>query len=108
MRGAAVALASGFSPEWSPTYNMQMVLSLACSELGMTPAEALSAATINGAHALGVAQHAGSLEPGKRADVLLLNVQDYREISHFFGINHVHVTLKGGVPVYSEAGAVWP
>lgn len=64
-RGAAVALASGFNPHTSPTCNMQMVLSLACSQMGMTPAEAIVAATINGAHAIRRGNQAGSLEPGQ-------------------------------------------
>ena len=68
--GAAIALASGFGLEDGPTYNMQMVLSLACSEMGMSPAEAISAATINAAYALGCGAECGSLLPGKRADVL--------------------------------------
>ena len=74
--GAAVALASGFGFEHCPTYNMQMVISLACSEMGMSPAEAISAATINGAHALGRGHLCGSLEPSKAADLLLLNIAD--------------------------------
>jgi imidazolonepropionase len=78
--GAAVALATDFNPGTSPTCSMQMVLSLACTEMRMSPAEAIAAATINGAHALGCADRVGSLERGKRGDLLVLNVQDYREL----------------------------
>jgi imidazolonepropionase len=95
--GAAVALATDFNPGTSPTYSMQMVLSLACTEMRMSPAEAIAAATINGAHALGRAATIGSLEPGKQADLLILNVQDYRELPYYFGTNNVHATMKRGV-----------
>ncbi|MGA2131101.1 MAG: imidazolonepropionase [Bryobacteraceae bacterium] len=94
--GAAVALATDFNPGTSPTYSLQMVLSLACTEMRMSPAEAISAATINGAHALGLADRVGSLEPGKQADLLLLNVSDYRELPYYFGANNVHQTIKRG------------
>jgi imidazolonepropionase len=100
--GAAVALASGFGFEHCPTYNMQMVISLACSEVGMSPAEAISAATINGAHALARGHLCGSIEPSKAADLLLLNVADYRELPAQFGVNHVHMVLKNGHVVYRE------
>ncbi len=100
--GVAVALASSFGLEHGATYNMQMVMSLACSEMGMSAAEAVSAATINGAYALGCADQCGSIEPGKRADLLLLNVQDYREVAHHLGINHVHMVVKNGAIVYQE------
>jgi imidazolonepropionase len=92
--GAAVALATDFNPGTSPTYSMQMVLSLACTEMRMSPAEAISAATINGAHAVGLAATVGSLEPGKQADLLILNVSDYRELPYYFGANNVHMTIK--------------
>jgi imidazolonepropionase len=100
--GVALALASGFGLEHSSTYNMQMVIALACSEMGMSPAEAISAATINGAYALGCGDRCGSLQPGKRADLLMLNVEDYREIAHQFGVNHVHMVVKNGAIVYQE------
>jgi imidazolonepropionase len=104
-RGAAIALATDFNPHTSPTCNMQAVISLACSHLRMTPAEAVTAATINGAHAIGRAGRAGSLEPGKDADLIILNAADYREIPYHFGWNKVHLTMKRGVTIYKE-GAV--
>jgi imidazolonepropionase len=76
---------------------MQMVLSLACTEMRMTPAEAISAATINGAHAIRSADSIGSLEPGKQADLIVLDVADYRELPYYFGVNHVRQTIKRGV-----------
>lgn len=97
--GAAVALATDFNPGTSPTWSMQMVLSLACSQMRMTPAEAISAATVNGACALGLDGRAGTLEAGKQADFLVLNVSDYREIPYYFGANHVRTTVKRGVRV---------
>jgi len=100
--GAAVALASGFGFDDCPTYNMQMVISLACSEMGLSPAEAITAATLNGAHALARGHLCGSLEPSKAADMLLLNISDYRELPTQFGINHVHMVLKNGNIIYRE------
>jgi imidazolonepropionase len=100
--GAAIALASGFGLEHGSTYNMQMVIALACSEMGMSPAEAVSAATINGAYALGCVDRCGSLQPGKRADLVMLNVEDYRELAHQFGVNHAHTVVKNGAIVYQE------
>jgi imidazolonepropionase len=100
--GAAVALASGFGFEHCRTYNMQMVIALACSQMGMSPAEAIVAATINGAYAVSRSRQCGSLEPGKAADVLLLNIDDYRELPEQFGVNHVHMVLKNGREVYRE------
>jgi len=100
--GAAVALASGFGGEHGPTYNMQMAVSVACSEMGFSPAEAICAATVNGAYALALGHRCGSLEPGRAADLLLLNVTDYREVPEQVGINHVHMVLKNGRVVYQE------
>jgi len=94
--GAAVALATDYNPGTSPTWNMQMVLSLACTQMRMTPAEAVSAATINGAHALGLAARTGSLEAGKQADFVVMGVTDYRELPYHFGVNHALVTVKRG------------
>lgn len=100
--GAAVALSSGFNPSIASTFNMQSVVSLACSHMDMTPEEAISAATINSAHALGVSQRCGSLEYGKDADLLILDVSDYREVPLYFGCNIVALAMRKGTVVYRE------
>ena len=94
--GAIVALATDFNPGTSPTLNMQMILSLACTQMRMTPAEAISAATINAAYSLRRADRIGSLEVGKFADLAVFDVEDYREIPYYFGVNRCCVTLKRG------------
>lgn len=100
--GAAVALASNFNPRISPSYNMQTLVAMACVHLGMSPAEAICAATFNAACAIGSAKVAGSLEAGKPADLIVLNAADYREIPCHFGVNLVHRTVKRGVTIYQE------
>ncbi len=95
-RGAAVALATDFNPGTSPTPSMQFVLSLACTHMKMTPAEAISAATINGAWALGLADRKGSIEPGKDADLAIFDVEDYREIAYWFGANRCQQVIANG------------
>ncbi len=107
-RGAAVALATGFNPGTTPTVSMPMVLSLACAHMRMTPAEALTAATINAAYAAGLADKVGSLEPGKQADLVICDVPDYREIPYHFGVNPVKMVLKRGEIVYEQAEVKWP
>ncbi len=97
-----VALATDFNPGTSPTVNMQMILSLACTQMRMTPAEAIVAATINGAHALDRADRLGSLEPGKQADICIMDVEDYRQIPYWFGTNHCRMTIKKGSIVYQR------
>jgi imidazolonepropionase len=106
--GVAVALASGFRYHRSSTFNMQAVVALACSALGMTAAEAISAATINGACALQMGDRVGSLQFGKDADLLILNVPDYREISWYFGVNLVSLSMRKGDIVYTESQVQWP
>ena len=100
--GAAIALASNFNPRHTPGLSMQTVMALACRHMNLTPAEALIAATLNGAHALGRADRVGSLEPGKSADLLILNAGDYREMANHFGDNLVHLTMKRGSVIYQE------
>jgi len=98
--GAAVALSTGFNLQESPTPSMPMALSLACAQLRMTPAEAMTAATINGAYALGLGGRTGSLEIGKWADLLILNASDYREVPLHFGVNLLMMALRRGQMIY--------
>ena len=79
-----------------------LVVALACAHLGMSPAEAICAATFNAACAMGCEKVAGSLEVGKPADLIVLNASDYREIPYYFGVNLVNRTVKRGVTVYQE------
>ena len=83
--GLAIVLATDFNPGSSPTASMPMVLSLACTQMKMTPAEALTAATINAACSLNRGASIGSLEPGKSADFIIHDTADYREIAYYFG-----------------------
>jgi imidazolonepropionase len=106
--GVAVALASGFRHHRSGTFNMQMVIALACTSPGLTAAEAVSAATINGAYAIQMADRIGSLEFGKDGDLLILNVSDYREMSWYFGVNLVSLSMRRGKVVYRESVVQWP
>jgi len=101
--GAIVALATDYNPGTSPTVSMPMILSLACTQLRMTPAEAVTAATINSAYSLGRDKQIGSLEVGKLADIAIFDVDDYREIPYYFGMNTCHTTIKHGQIVYSES-----
>jgi imidazolonepropionase len=100
--GAIVALATDYNPGTSPTMSMPMILSLACNELRMTPAEAIAAATINGAYALRREKSIGSLEVGKLADLAVFDVADYREIPYYFGMNHCWLTMKHGQVIHSR------
>jgi imidazolonepropionase len=100
--GAVVALATDFNPGTSPTLNMQFILSLACSALRMTPAEAVTAATINAAYSLRRADRLGSLEPGKQADLVVMDASDYREIPYYFGWNHCVMTVKRGRVIFER------
>ena len=94
--GAAVALATGCNPVDSPIYSMPVILALACAQLHMTPAETLTATTINAAHALGLASQAGSLESGKQADFLILAASDYRELPYTLGANLIATAVIRG------------
>ena len=101
----AVAIATDFNPGSSPTPSMQMALSIACTQMRMTPAEAITAATVNAAHTLDLGHRVGSLEVGKQADVVVFDVADYRQIPYFFGVNHALVTVKAGRVVKDRRGA---
>ncbi len=95
--GVAVALATDYNPGSSPTLSMPMAMSLACTHMKISPAEAIAAATINGAWALRLASRKGTLEPGKDADLAVFDVNDYREIPYWFGANRCVLTITNGV-----------
>jgi len=100
--GAIVALATDYNPGTSPTLSMPMILSLACTQLRMTPAEAITAATINAAYALRREKQIGSLEVGKQADLAVFEVADYREIPYYFGVSHCWMTVKRGRVIHGN------
>ncbi|HYP14691.1 MAG TPA: amidohydrolase family protein [Bryobacteraceae bacterium] len=100
--GVPVALGSGGDGFLPPALNMQGTIAVACSHMGMTVEEAISAATINAAHVIQRAPSVGTLEFGKDADILLLNVPDYREIPYNMGTNLVEMTVRRGEPIYRE------
>lgn len=99
--GAILALATDYNPGTSPTVSMPMILSLACTQLRMTPAEAITAATVNAAYALRRDKQIGSLGVGKLADLAIFEVADYREIPYYFGVNSCWMTIKRGVVVHA-------
>ena len=95
-KGVAVALGTNFNPWHTPSLNMQTAIALACLQMSMTPAEAITAATINAAHALHADARIGSLEIDKLADVLILSTGDYRDIGYQLGTNLVETVIKRG------------
>lgn len=97
--GMAVALSTDANPGSSPTENMQFVLSLACLYLKLTPAEAILAATLNAAHAIGMADQVGSIEPGKQADFILMDAPSIDYLPYHFAMNHVYHVYKRGLLV---------
>jgi imidazolonepropionase len=101
--GAVVGIATDFNPGTSPTLSMPMILSLACTQMRMTPAEAIAAATINPAYSLRVHDRVGSLEVGKYADLAAFDVADYREIPYYFGVNLCSFTMKRGAILHMKS-----
>jgi imidazolonepropionase len=94
--GLAVVLATDFNPGSSPTPSMPMILSLACTQMKMSPAEAITAATINAAYSLNRGNKIGSLEQGKLANFSIFDCEDYRELAYWFGMTQMHsVYVKG-------------
>jgi imidazolonepropionase len=97
--GLAVVIATDFNPGSSPTTSMPMMFSLACTQMKMSPAEALTASTINAAYSLGRADKIGSLEPGKLANFSVFDCEDYRELAYYFGFPQTHSVYVAGQPV---------
>jgi imidazolonepropionase len=94
--GGALALATDLNPGTCWCESMELIIALACRFMKMTPAEAIVAATINAAHAVRLGDQVGSLEVGKKADILILNIPDYRHLAYRFGVNLVDKVIKGG------------
>jgi imidazolonepropionase len=101
--GLAVVLATDFNPGSSPTPSLPMVMSIACTQMKMTPAEAVTASTINAAYSLGRGDEIGSLEKGKRADFVIHDASDYRELSYWFGIEHPWRVYASGELAYGRS-----
>jgi imidazolonepropionase len=95
--GAALALATDANPGSAPCLSLPLVMAIACRYQKLTPAEALNAVTINAAHALGQGHRLGSLEPGKQADLLIVDAPDYRHLAYWFGHNLVRRVFKRGI-----------
>ena len=94
--GLSVVLATDFNPGSSPTPSMPMILSLACTQMKMSPAEAITASTINAAYSLNRGNKIGSLEPGKLANFAMFDLEDYRELAYWFGVPQTHsVYIEG-------------
>lgn len=100
--GARVALASDFNPGSSMGPNLQLVMTMAVSQMKMSPEEALLGVTLHGAFAMGLEHEVGSLAPGKQCDLLLAEVPNWRYLSYYYGVNHVNRVLKRGTLVYQR------
>lgn len=95
--GVPVALATDFNPGSCMSYSMPLMMTLACTQMRMTPEEAISASTLNAAAALHLSNEIGSIEVGKKGDMIVLSVPDYRFLPYHFGTNHVDKIVKDGV-----------
>jgi len=97
--GGALALATDLNPGTCYCESMQFIIALACRYMRLTPAEAITAATLNAAHAIGLGDKVGSLETGKKADILVLDIPNYRHLGYRFGVNLVERVIKSGQAV---------
>ena len=94
--GVPVALSTDCNPGSSPTVSLPFIMNLGCLKMGMTPAEVLTAATINAAHAINRGSEIGSLEVGKKGDVTIFNVENYMKLQYSYGVNHTDIVVKNG------------
>jgi imidazolonepropionase len=98
--GLAVVIATDFNPGSSPTPSMPMILSLACTQMKMSPAEAITASAINAAYSLGRGEKIGSLEAGKLANFSVFDCEDYRELAYWFGVPQASSVYVQGERVF--------
>ena len=94
--GIPLAIASDFNPGSCMSFSMPLMMTIACTQMSVTPEEAITATTLNGAAALGLADEYGSIEVGKRADIVLFEVPNYRYLAYHFGANHAAKIIKHG------------
>lgn len=94
--GVAVAISTDFNPGSSPTVSLPFIQNVACMNMGMTMEEVLCATTVNAAYAINRGAEIGTLEVGKRADLVMLNVPNYKQLQYFYGMNHTHTVIKAG------------
>src|SRR5438552_7350730 len=99
--GLAVVIATDFNPGSSPTASMPMILSLACTQMKMSPAEAITSSRINAAYSFGRSDKVGSLEAGKLANFSIVDCEDYRELAYWFGFSQAHSVYVRGERVWS-------
>ncbi|MET3291001.1 UNVERIFIED_CONTAM: imidazolonepropionase [Brevibacillus sp. OAP136] len=104
--GVPVAISTDYNPGSSPTESIQLVMTLGCLNLGLTPEEVMTAITVNAAHAIGKANTVGSLEVGKQADLVIFNANNLAYLPYHFGINHVNTVVKRGRVVVAEGRLV--
>ena len=95
--GVPVSIASDFNPGSCMSFSMPMMMTLACTQMKMTPEEAITACTLNGAASLQRSDTVGSIELGKQADIVLYDVPNYRYLPYHFGVNRVKTVIKRGV-----------
>ena len=79
------------------SYSMPMMMTIACAQMGMSPEEAITASTLNGAAALNLSSELGSIEVGKKADLAVYSVPNYKFLPYHYGENHLYKIIKGGV-----------
>ena len=101
--GVPVAISTDFNPGSSPTISLPFIMNLACMHMGMTLEEVLTATTINAAYALNRGHEIGTLEAGKLADIVLLDVANYKQLQYFYGMNHTHTVIKRGRVVVRDS-----
>ena len=94
--GVPVAIASDFNPGSCMSFSMPLMMTIACTHMKMSPEEAITSCTLNGAAALGLSSRLGSIEVGKDADIILYDIPNYRYLAYHFGANHVATVIKNG------------
>ncbi len=94
--GVPIAIASDFNPGSCMSFSMPLMMTIACTQMSMTPEEAITACTLNGAAALGMSDRVGTIEVGKQADIILYDLPNYRHLPYHFGVNHVKHIIKNG------------